>query len=67
MPNEATLFKKIDKIWKKLMERAFEQKNVIQACSNDMLKQSLPQLQQDLELCQKKLDNYLESKKKIFP
>lgn len=32
-----------------------------------MLKQSLPQLQQDLELCQKKLDNYLESKKKIFP
>jgi len=42
MPNEAALFKKIDKIWKKLMERAYEQKNVIAACTNDMLKQSLP-------------------------
>lgn len=67
MPNEAALFKKIDKIWKKLMERAYEQKNVIAACTNDMLKQSLPQLQGDLEQCQRKLEQYLEQKRNVFP
>lgn len=67
MPNEAALFKKIDKIWKKLMERANEQKNVISACTNDMLKQSLPQLQGDLEQCQRKLEQYLEQKRNVFP
>jgi len=28
---------------------------------------SLPKLQSDLELCQKKLENYLETKRGVFP
>jgi len=32
MPNEAKVFKSIDKMWLKNMERAFETKNVVQCC-----------------------------------
>ena len=32
LPTEAKLFKGIDKIWLKNMERAFETKNVVQCC-----------------------------------
>merc|ERR1740138_1303569 len=49
------------------MERAHEQKNVIASCSNDILRNSLPELQNGLEVCQKKLENYLETKRNIFP
>ena len=66
MPTEAKKFSKIDKDWLKLMERANEQRNVIQCCTNDVLKSMLGQLQEDLEFCQKKLENYLETKRKLF-
>lgn len=49
------------------MERANEQKNVINCAQNDILKNSLPGLKTDLEFCQKKLEDYLESKRNIFP
>jgi dynein heavy chain len=67
LPTEAKLFKQIDKIWLKNMERAFETKNVIQCCQNELLKSSLGQMQMDLEKCQKQLDSYLEQKRSIFP
>jgi dynein heavy chain len=59
--------KQIDKNWLKIMERANEQKNVIASCTNDLLKNFLGQLQEGLEFCQKKLENYLETKRNIFP
>jgi len=49
------------------MERANEQKNVIPCCQNDILKNSLADLQIGLEFCQKKLENYLEQKRSVFP
>ena len=67
MPTESKTFKKINTQWLKIMERAAEGKNVIKVCTNDLLKNSLPSLQDGLEVCQKKLDNYLEAKKMIFP
>ena len=67
MPNEAKKFSKIDKDWLKLMEKANEQRNVIQCCTNDVLKSMFGPLQEDLEFCQKKLENYLETKRKLFP
>ena len=51
----------------KIMERASEQRNVVAACSNDLLKASLDPLKIDLDHCQKKLESYLEAKRKIFP
>jgi len=41
LPTEAKLFKTIDKIWLKNMERAFETKNVVSCCQNELLKTSL--------------------------
>ena len=67
MPTESKKFKGIDKKWLKIMERAAEQKNVIQCCTNEILKNSLGGLQEGLEFCQKKLENYLETKRKVLP
>lgn len=49
------------------MEKAKEQRNVLIVTSDDVLKALLPSLQNGLEVCQKKLENYLEGKKYIFP
>jgi len=67
MPTESKSFKKINSSWLKIMERAAEGKNVIKVCMNDILRNSLGGLQEGLEVCQKKLDHYLETKKMIFP
>jgi len=67
LPTEAKLFKQIDKIWLKNMERAFETKNVVACCQNELLKTSNEQMMGDLEKCQKQLDSYLEQKRGIFP
>ena len=67
MPTESKRFKAIHAQWLKIMERAHEQRNVIQCCTNDILKNSLPVLQEGLEFCQMKLEYYLESKRNIFP
>ena len=66
MSTDAKKFSKIDKDWLKLMKRTNEQRNVIQCCTNDVLKSMLGPLQEDLEFCQKKLENYLETKRKLF-
>lgn len=60
MPAESKKFRGINKSWLKIMERANEQRNVIQCCNNDILKSSLGDLQSGLEFCQKKLEGYLE-------
>lgn len=49
------------------MERANETKNVIACCCNDILRNSLPTLKEGLEFCQRRLEDYLEGKKQIFP
>jgi len=67
LPLESKKFKGIDKQWLKIMEKAFDTKNVIQCCTNDILRQSLPGLQEGLEVCQKKLENFLETKRSLFP
>jgi len=67
MPNETKKFNEINKKWLKIMERAHEQKNVINCCQDDILKSQLPSLQENLEFCQKRLENYLEQKRGIFP
>lgn len=67
MPQESKKFKAIDKRWMKIMENANESRNVVSCCTNDILKSSLGDLQEGLEHCSKQLENYLESKKRVFP
>jgi len=68
MNAEAKRFTKLDKQWiKTVMEKAVEQKNIKSCCNNEIIKGSLPLLQDELEFCQKQLDVYLSQKRKDFP
>jgi dynein heavy chain len=67
MPTESKKFKQIDRLWLKIMERANDNRNVIKQCSGDFLKSQLPSLKDGLDLCQRKLEDYLETKRSVFP
>ena len=67
LTTESKKFKKIDKAWvKTIMEKATEQKLVKLCCQNEIIKSILPNVQEELEACQKQLEKYLEMKRKSF-
>ena len=58
----------IDKNWEKIMSKGNETRNVVQYCyGNDVLKQLLPHMLEQLEVCQKALSGYLDQKRAAFP
>ena len=67
MPREASRFQKVDKEWVKLMSAASKTVIVTQACESEVLRQSLPNMYDELERCQKSLEGYLEQKRSLFP
>ena len=68
LPQEAKRFQGIDKNWVKIMTKANEQPIVVAYIyGNETLKQVLPMMLEQLELCQKALSGYLDQKRAAFP
>lgn len=68
LPSEAKRFGNIDKAWIKIMYKTRDNPNVIELCTgDDVVASTLKMLVEQLELCQKSLTVYLESKRLIFP
>ena len=60
MPLEAKKFAKIDKDFVKIMEKAAETAGVVNCCANELLRNTLPILYNELEKCQMSLEGYPE-------
>jgi dynein heavy chain len=68
LPQEAKRFQNIDKQFVKVVTSAIETRNVVQTCyGNDLMKNILPHLTEQLELCQKSLTAFLDTKRAEFP
>jgi dynein heavy chain len=67
MPKEAKKFSKVDKSWEKIMSKAGDCRNILDCCSDELLRSSLPTMHGELEKCQKSLEGYLEQKQNAFP
>jgi dynein heavy chain len=68
LPQEKKRFDGIDKSYMKLMHKAFEISNVVHCChGHEPMKTVLPNLVLQLEMCQKSLNGYFESKRLLFP
>mmetsp|Transcript_11859 Transcript_11859/g.17623 ORF Transcript_11859/g.17623 Transcript_11859/m.17623 type:complete len:4548 (-) Transcript_11859:28-13671(-) len=68
LPTVAKRFQNVDRSWVKIMTTVEAEPNVVKMCySNEMLRELLPHLKENLEKCQKSLSGYLEAKRLIFP
>lgn len=67
LPDDTKRFTKVDIEWKDLMREAAEDPLVINACTADGRFAILVDFFNDIETCEKSLNDYLEQKKKMFP
>lgn len=67
LPEEAARFDRIDKAFKKIMGDTAKNSLVIESCGVENRLQTLRELSNDLESCQKSLSDYLEAKRNAFP
>jgi dynein heavy chain, axonemal len=68
LPLEAKRFQNIDKQFIKAVQNAVETQNVVEVCYvNDLMTNTLPILTEQLELCQKSLTAFLDTKRAEFP
>ena len=68
LPAEAKRFNNIDKAFMRVVSTAGDIKNVVEVCyENDQMQQTLPYLTEQLELCQKSLTAFLDTKRAQFP
>ncbi|KAL6757976.1 dynein heavy chain, N-terminal region 1-domain-containing protein, partial [Haematococcus lacustris] len=67
LPQEAKRFDNIDKQWQKIMNDTAKHTVVLDACSTDGRLATLQALSEQLEVCQKSLSEYLDTKRCAFP
>jgi len=67
LPDDTKRFEKIDIEWKDMMREAAEDPGVVAACTFEGREELLNNFFNEIELCEKALNEYLEQKKKMFP
>ena len=67
LPEDSKRFDGIDGNWKELMKEAQEILNPIELATKEGVQELLDAMLKDLELCEKSLNDYLETKKLAFP
>ncbi|KAF0719904.1 Aste57867_701 [Aphanomyces stellatus] len=67
LPEEAKKFDAIDKAWKTIMAATYKNANAVDACTTDNRTETLQNLSERLDKCQKSLSDYLDTKRNSFP
>lgn len=67
LPEDSKRFDNIDTSFKRVLEKLSETPNVMIACSDESLPEELKSILDNLELCEKALLEYLETKRLAFP
>ncbi|KAL0235749.1 hypothetical protein GEMRC1_002331 [Eukaryota sp. GEM-RC1] len=67
LPDESKRFAEVNSLWKALMERVSKGPNVLHMCNDENLLKSFTSANESLEIIQKGLSDYLETKRQAFP
>jgi dynein heavy chain len=67
LPDDTKRFEGVDNEFKELMKDVSSRPGVVECCATDGREQSLTTMSKGLETCQKALNEYLDTKKNIFP
>nr|XP_031542333.1 dynein heavy chain 1, axonemal isoform X7 [Vicugna pacos] len=66
LPVESKRYQTMERIWRKIMKNAYENREVINVCSDQRLLDSLRDCNKLLDMVQKGLSEYLETKRSAF-
>ncbi|XP_023393798.1 dynein heavy chain 1, axonemal [Pteropus vampyrus] len=67
LPVESKRYQTMERIWRKIMKNAYENREVINVCPDQKLLDSLRDCNKLLDMVQKGLSEYLETKRSAFP
>ncbi|XP_053075250.1 dynein axonemal heavy chain 1 isoform X4 [Acinonyx jubatus] len=67
LPVESKRYQTMERIWRKIMKNAYENREVINVCSDQRLLDNLRDCNKLLDMVQKGLSEYLETKRGAFP
>ncbi|TPP41138.1 Dynein heavy chain and region D6 of dynein motor family protein [Leishmania donovani] len=67
LPEESEMFDGVDRLFRSLTSKAHSQKNVFQICTEDGVLEDLQRNNANIDVIQKKLEDYLETKRIAFP
>ncbi len=67
LPVEGALFREVDKAWRSLMQETYTEQKVKKIMGKEKLKETLEQCNSKLEQVNKRLNDYLETKRLAFP
>lgn len=66
LPSENKKFKAVDKVWRITINNTVENPNAMEACSREGLKEQFINANKNLDIVQRGLKDYLESKRAVF-